>query len=121
MVSIPGFEGDPTAHPGSIITGPDDKYRLTVLTTGLLRLEYAPDGQFEDRASTFAVNRRLPKPECRFKQTDGGGVELVTERLRLSYDGKPFSTSGLHVVLLKKSESNSTIPLCAEWMMLRRR
>jgi len=95
--------GNPIATPESIITG--DQYRLTVLTAGLIRLEYSPDGEFEDRASTFAVNRRLSKPESRFKKTQSGGVELVTDRLRLSYDGKAFSPSGLHVVLIKKSMS----------------
>lgn len=95
--------GNPIATSDSIITG--DQYRLTVLTAGLIRLEYSPDGEFEDRASTFAINRRLPKPESRFKKTENGGLELVTDRLRLSYDGKAFSPSGLHVVLIKKSMS----------------
>jgi hypothetical protein len=96
--------GNPIANADSIITG--DQYRLTVLTPGLIRLEYSPDGEFEDRASTFAVNRKLSKPECRFKKTDAGGVELVTQRMRVSYDGKALSPSGLHVVLVKKSESD---------------
>jgi hypothetical protein len=94
--------GDPLPTPESVISG--KQYRLTVLTPGLVRLEYSPDGEFEDRASTFAVNRRLPKPECRFKVV-GDGVELVTERMRVFYDGKEFSPSGLHVVLVKKSMS----------------
>jgi len=94
--------GDPLPTPQSVISG--KQYRLTVLTPGLVRLEYSPDGEFEDRASTFAVNRRLPKPDCRFKVV-GDGVELVTERMRVFYDGKAFSPSGLHVVLVKKSKS----------------
>ena len=47
----------PVADPAAVIRG--DRYRITVLTDGLVRLEYADDGVFEDRASTFAVNRRL--------------------------------------------------------------
>lgn len=94
--------GDPVANPDSVIKG--DKYRLTVLTPGLVRLEFSPDGTFEDRASTFAISRNLSKPECRFKHTESGGVELVTQRMRVSYDGKEFTPSGLHVVLIKKSE-----------------
>jgi hypothetical protein len=100
--------GDPLPTPESVISG--KQYRLTVLTPGLVRLEYSPDGEFEDRASTFAVNRRLPKPECRFKVV-GDGVELVTERMRVFYDGKAFSPSGLHVVLVKKSKSFSVVVL----------
>ncbi len=37
---------------GGVITG--EHYRITVLDDGLVRLEYAEDGRFEDRASTFA-------------------------------------------------------------------
>lgn len=114
MIGIPGIPGDPKPNPDSVIKG--DKYRLTVLTPGLVRIEYSGDGEFEDRASTFAVNRNLPKPECRFKQdkTGGsaGGLELVTERMRVSYNGGPFTPSGLHVVLIKKSKSN--LSLCVE-------
>jgi len=98
--------GDPLPTPESVISG--KQYRLTVLTPGLVRLEYSPDGEFEDRASTFAVNRKLTKPECRFKVV-GDGVELVTERMRVFYDGKAFTPSGLHVVLVKKSELDPLI------------
>lgn len=100
MTQTPGIAGQPIANPDAVVKG--EKYRLVVITPGLVRLEYAADGVFENRASTFAINRHFPKPECRFKQV-GEGVELVTERMRVSYDGKPFSASGLHVVLLKKS------------------
>lgn len=49
------FKTRPVAHPDAIVAG--DKYRFTVLTDGLLRFEWAEDGRFEDRASTFAINR----------------------------------------------------------------
>lgn len=96
--------GDPIATTESVIQG--KQYRLTVLTSGLVRIEFSPDGEFEDRASTFAINRKLPNPECRFKKV-GDGVELVTKRMRVFYDGKTFSPSGLHVVLVKKSASGT--------------
>ena len=73
-----------------------DRWRITVLADGLLRLEWADDGVFEDRASTFALNRDLPVPD--FEVVDGeGALEIVTDRLRLTYDRGPFSPAGLSV------------------------
>ncbi len=37
-----------------------DEVSFTAVTPTLLRLEYAPDGCFEDRPSLFAVQRRPP-------------------------------------------------------------
>ncbi|MBU2668214.1 hypothetical protein KOI35_32355 [Actinoplanes bogorensis] len=87
---------NPVADPAAIVQG--DKYRITVLTDGLVRLEYADDGVFEDRASTFAVNRRLPVPGFQRHESDGL-LEVVTSRLRLTYDRGPFTTSGLSLAV----------------------
>lgn len=86
----------PAADASAVIAG--DRYRITVLTDGLVRLEYAPDGRFEDRASTFAVNRALPVPDFRVLES-GGHLEVITARFRLTYDGGPFSTSGLSLAV----------------------
>ena len=82
--------GDPVADPAAVVTG--DRWRVTVLTPGLLRLEWSESGRFEDRASVFAVNRRLPVPEAEVRRHDGR-LELTTECLHLDYDGQPFSPS----------------------------
>jgi hypothetical protein len=82
----------PIARPDAVVRG--DRYRITVLTDGLLRLEWADDGVFDDRASTFALHRDLPVP--RFSVHDGeGALEIVTDRVRLVYDRGPFSPAGL--------------------------
>ncbi|MGZ4625444.1 MAG: TIM-barrel domain-containing protein [Kineosporiaceae bacterium] len=94
---IPTLPSDPVADPRAVVQG--DTYRITVLTDGLLRLEYAADGRFEDRASTFALSRRLPVPDFRVSDT-GTHLVLSTDRLRLTYDKGPFSTSGLAVEVL---------------------
>ncbi|MFD7819173.1 TIM-barrel domain-containing protein [Streptomyces sp. NPDC059785] len=87
----------PTADPRSVIEG--DRYRITVLTDGLVRLEYAEDGVFEDRASMLALHRDLPVPD--FRVTDHGThLEIRTDRCRLTYDKGPFTTSGLSVAVL---------------------
>jgi alpha-glucosidase (family GH31 glycosyl hydrolase) len=91
------LQSRPVADPASVVTG--ERYRITVLTDGLVRLEYSDDGDFEDRASTFAVNRQLPVPDFRVLE-DGGHLEIVTSRFRLTYDQGPFTTSGLSLAVL---------------------
>jgi alpha-glucosidase (family GH31 glycosyl hydrolase) len=86
----------PVANADAVVQG--DRWRITVLTPGLLRLEWADDGVFEDRASTFAINRELPVPD--FEVVDGeSALEIVTDRLRLVYDRGPFSPAGLSVTV----------------------
>lgn len=98
------FATSPLADAASIVGGASKgvKYRFTILTDGLIRYEYADDGHFEDRASTFAIFRKHPVPKFRVNDdVDGsGGLEIVTDRFRLSYDGKKFSTNGLKVDVL---------------------
>jgi alpha-glucosidase (family GH31 glycosyl hydrolase) len=84
----------PIAHRDAVVQG--DRWRITVLADGLLRLEWAEDGVSEDRPSTFALHRDLPVPE--FEVIDGEHVlEVVTDRLRLTYDRGPFTPAGLSV------------------------
>ena len=45
----------PQARKENMVQG--DKYRITLLTEGLVRLEYSEDGIFEDRATQFAFYR----------------------------------------------------------------
>ena len=84
----------PQADPAAVVQG--DLFRITVLTSGLLRLEYSPDGVFEDRASAFALFRDLPVPSFRLIETEHH-LEIVTDRVHLVYDRGPFSTSGLSI------------------------
>jgi hypothetical protein len=97
MTFPPRLPTSPVARPEATVRG--DRYRITVLADGLVRLEHAEDGVFEDRASAFALHRDLPVPD--FRVTRGAesddGIELVTDRLRLRYDGGPFTASGLSV------------------------
>jgi len=71
-------------------------YRFTVLTPELIRMEYSEEGYFEDRASQTVVNRNFPIPEFRVIDL-GNKLELITDRLHLSYDKKPFSRHGLSI------------------------
>jgi len=91
-LSVGRFPSAPVANPEAVIQG--DRWRFTVLTDGLIRLEWSEDGSFEDRASSFAQNRRLPVPKFEVIKSERG-ISVVTARLRLDYDLKPFSPSGL--------------------------
>src|SRR4051812_6757694 len=87
----------PVAHDAAVVTG--DRFRLTVLTTGLVRFEWAEDGVFEDRASTLALHRDLPVPAFRLVEGDDV-LEILTEHFHLTYDRRRPSASGLKVDVL---------------------
>jgi alpha-glucosidase (family GH31 glycosyl hydrolase) len=89
--------GDPVADPAAIVSG--DQWRITVLTEALIRLERSESGEFEDRASTFAVQRKLPVPDFEVRR-NGNRVDVITSAVHLEYDGGPFDPSGLIVTVL---------------------
>ena len=86
----------PLAPSTSILLG--SHYRLTILSSGLIRYEWSPDGKFEDRASTFAIDRNLPTPNFELIERNDR-IEVITDRLQLEYDRKAFSPSGFSVIL----------------------
>jgi hypothetical protein len=88
------FPSAPLADPAAMVTG--THYRFTLVSETVLRYEWASDGVFEDRASTFAINRRLPRPIFSVKETEGE-LEIVTPAFRLFYNKERFSPNGLHV------------------------
>ncbi|GAA0961554.1 TIM-barrel domain-containing protein [Actinocorallia libanotica] len=72
--------------------------RFQVLSSTLIRVEYAGDGEFEDRA-TFNVARRRAVP-TRFRTWVEGGERVIrTDRLTLRYrrGSGAFTTSNLRV------------------------
>ena len=77
-------------------TGRD--YRITFLTERLVRLEYQPDGLFEDRPTTCVRFRDFPPVKVDVRQGIHG-LELDTAYLHLVYNEKPFSASGLSIAL----------------------
>ncbi len=81
-------------------------YRLTVLTPSLLRLEYAADGMFEDRASQSVFYRDFEKAEYQVSISQGK-LSLETAAFRLCYDeNAPFSFDTLSLTL--KNEPGTT-------------
>ncbi|KAL4784906.1 glycosyl hydrolases family 31-domain-containing protein [Aspergillus varians] len=85
------FDTSPRANPGAVIQGPG--YRFTLLNECLIRFEWAEDGNFEDRASTFAINREFPVPN--FRVVNSNELEIITDHFHLSYTKEKFSPESL--------------------------
>lgn len=89
-----GAQNNPVARQEAVVLF--DQARFTVLTDRLVRMEWAEDGQFEDRASFAVVNRDLPVP--RFTSSvKNGTLTLKTGSLTLTYKGGRFSPENLQV------------------------
>ncbi|MBO4756262.1 MAG: DUF4968 domain-containing protein, partial [Bacteroidales bacterium] len=87
---------NPVANPEAVVV--EGHARFTVLTDRLIRLEWAPSGQFEDHATLAIVNRNLPVPA--FKVSRSGGRTIIkTKSLTLEYkpDGQAFNEQNLQV------------------------
>ncbi len=86
---------DPKAAPGAqVVAG---NARFTVLTDRLIRMEWSPEGRFEDHATLAIVNRNLPVPKYTVTR-QGEGVTLKTQALTLTYKGGgKFTGSNLQV------------------------
>ncbi len=69
------------------------KYRITILTERLVRLEYSENGVFFDGLTERVINRKFPLPVFTV-QEDTKFLEISTKYFRLSYvKEKPFSAS----------------------------
>lgn len=84
VASASAPQEDPVADPGAtVVCG---NARFTVLTPQLIRMEWAEDGIFEDRATLAILNRRLPVPAFKLSRTSNG-VTIRTDALSLRYKG----------------------------------
>jgi len=93
----------PLALPANTITG--KRYRFTLLTPSLIRMEYHEGGLFEDRASQSVFFRDFPEtPHTR--TSDGGWLTLETEKLILTYrENEKFSSETLRIQLKEEPAS----------------
>ena len=87
-------KNNPVAAPEAIVVC--GNARFTVLTDRLVRMEWAQDGTFEDRASLAVVNREMPVPAFTSVRS-GEGVTIKTSKITLTYKGGRFSPENLSV------------------------
>ena len=87
---------NPEANSRNVITA--GRARFTLLTERMLRLEWADDGRFEDRATLVVANRTLPTVR-RTVQRLGNGLTVRTSGFVLEYrdNRQPFSKATLGV------------------------
>ena len=96
----------PCCRPQAVVQG--DKYRISLLTAHLFRLEYSEDGVFEDRPTQCVLNRDFPVPDFQVFET-ASSLKIVTEGVQLLYDKGPFTASGLSLTVLSKGESHNGV------------
>ncbi|HAC40421.1 MAG TPA: glycosyl hydrolase family 31, partial [Rikenellaceae bacterium] len=95
LLALPAFaQNNPKANPSAVVEF--GNARFTVLTDRLVRMEWASDGVFEDRASLAIVNRDLPVPSFT-SSVKGGELVIKTGKLTLRYKGGRFSADNLSV------------------------
>lgn len=81
-------------NPDCVIQG--DKYRFTVLTAQMLRMEYSETGIFEDRPTTVVWNRNFEHPKFTVRDTENC-LEIDTEYFHVVYDKKKFGPNHLYI------------------------
>jgi hypothetical protein len=98
------------AAPAAVVV--EGHARFTVLTPEMVRMEWSPEGKFEDRASLVFVNRKMPVPA--FTKSERGGVlRIKTAALEVVYspkaggkgDGGKFDDKTLSVALMVDGKS----------------
>ena len=76
------WETRPLALPANTVSG--EKYRFSVLTPSLIRMEYSEQGIFEDRASQSVFFRDFPENKFSVERKDGV-LRIETENLTVTY------------------------------------
>lgn len=89
------FRTGPIPDVDALVSGPN--YRFTIINDVVLRFEWAEGGIFEDRSSTFAINRRLTRQNKHSVKETHTHLEIITPTIHVSYDKKRFSPSGLKI------------------------
>lgn len=79
----------------NIITG--DKYRFSILSPRLIRIEYNKDNKFENRATSLVVKRNFGSTNFTIEQTELS-LTITTEYFTLTYvKGTPVNSKNLKV------------------------
>ena len=88
------LEAHPVCYKDAVIQG--EKYRITVFTPSLVRMEYSEKGIFEDRATQSVLNRDFPVPEFKVTETEDE-LSVYTENMEIHYNRKAFAANGLQI------------------------
>lgn len=94
------FHQSPTFNPlpraDTIITDKKNPlWRICVLSTSLVRIEWSPDGVFENNPTQIVRNRDFGVTPSYTVRREKGRVVVETSSFRLTYDGQKFTREGL--------------------------
>ncbi len=73
-----------------------EKYRISLLTERLIRLEYSKKGVFVDEKTQTIMNRDFEAFRFRVEEKEDS-LNIITKYLRIIYDKKEFSAEGLKI------------------------
>lgn len=89
----------------------DANVRFTLISDGVVRMEYAPDGKFIDDKSFIAVCREYPAVEYKLKK-GGKWLEITTSKMKVRYrkGSGAFTAGNLKVSAPKGAFQFSWVP-----------
>lgn len=98
---------DGIARQGATVAAGDARFE--VLAPGVIRLEYAPGGNFLDQPTFSILDRNLPVPAYTVSRA-GGWLTIATSGMVLRYQlgSGPFTTANTQMRLLGKSAAGSS-------------
>lgn len=98
-----GFECNPIANKNAVVCG--ERYRFTILTPRLIRIEYNERGCFLDKPTYTVINRCFDVPKYKVDMK-GTHVRITTDFIRVDYNtSKAFSQESLSVCYLGSNTS----------------
>ena len=100
---------DAKPNPKNVIELPQT--RFTLLSSRMVRLEWAADGHFEDRPSFAAVHRNCPTVSYRHEEKGKAHI-IRTEHLTITYrpNGKALDKSNLSIQFLRGKKKSNWYP-----------
>lgn len=97
---------DAISSAAAVIRG--DKYRITILSDILVRIEYSSSNKFEDRPTELVKFRKFDVPKF-MKKEDDNFLVITTNYFKLEYQkGKPFFGSKMNPSQYFKISLNNT-------------
>lgn len=103
MTVLDSTSSTAAASPGATVTG--SGFRITVLTSRLLRLERQEDDLFTDECTQLVQSRQFEVPNFTVSETEDT-LDLWTEHLHLRYDKRQFSPSGLSISMRQRTQGS---------------
>lgn len=95
----------PAPHPDNVVRG--DNYRITLITDGIMRIQWSDTGEFDDVATQTVLRRNLGPVDYQIVDEDAA-LRITTSRFQLHYDKKPFTPRGLVAHVLDVPSHHAT-------------